>query len=197
LAQLLLRALRQPTFILAEKEINMGREIRRVPADWEHPKEQKGQYEYGRFVVKEVYKPLYDASFNESAQEWLDELALWVKGEHSDQKDPRYEAEKYPKTIRGYAEFAGDFPRVEYYRPEWTEAECTAYQIYETVSEGTPVSPVFQTEQEIIDWLVEQGHSLNSATQFVTHKWAPSMVMHTQPGGGGTFAVGIDSYDMK
>lgn len=175
----------------------MGREIRRVPPNWEHPKEQKGQYEYGRFVVKEVYKPLFDRSFNESAREWLDEMELWLKGEHSMQLDPDYHAKDYPKTIRGYTEYSGAFPDIDYYRPEWDEAECTAYQIYETVSEGTPVSPVFQTEQEIIDWLVEQGHSLNSATQFVNYKWAPSMVMQIQPGGGGTFATGIDSYDMK
>jgi hypothetical protein len=174
----------------------MGHEIRRIPSNWEHPKEQKGQYEYGRFVVKEVFKPLYDSSFNESAQEWLDDLALWLKGEHPRQLEPDYDATAYPKTIRGYSEQFEKFPNLDYYRPEWDEADCTAYQIYETVSEGTPVSPVFQTEQEIIDWLVSQGLSLNSATQFVKTKWAPSMLMAVNPDGTGTFATGIDSFDM-
>lgn len=175
----------------------MGREIRRVPPGWEHPKEVKGMYEGGQFVVKEIYIPLFDASFNESAQEWLDEAALWIKGEHDDQKETDFSAHTYPKTYRGYAEYAGNFPRVESYRPEWSGEECTAYQIYETVSEGTPISPVFQTEQEIIDWLVGQGHSLNSATQFVKGGWAPSMVMRVNPDGSGEYAAGIDSFDLR
>jgi hypothetical protein len=180
----------------SKRRANMGREIRRVPPNWEHPKETKGQYERGQFVIKEVYIPLYDISFNESAKEWLDELALWLEGKHDSQLEPDSTANNYPRTIRGYTDYYEKFPNADHYRPEWDEADCTAYQIYETVSEGTPVSPVFQTEQEIIDWLVDRGHSLNSATQFVKHKWAPSMLMAVNPDGTGTFATGIDTFDM-
>jgi hypothetical protein len=31
------------------------------------------------------------------------------------------------------------------------------FQIYEDVSEGTPVSPVFQTEESLRDWLGAKG----------------------------------------
>jgi hypothetical protein len=177
----------------------MGREIRRVPPNWEHPKETKGQYERGQFVVKEVYKPLLDGSFEQKAKDWLIDLQKWLDGTHESfiyalNNNP--DDDKPPQTIRGYCDHYQDFPRMEYYHPEWDEADCTAYQIYETVSEGTPVSPVFQTEQEIIDWLVSQGHSLNSATQFVKHKWAPTMLMAVNPDGTGTFATGIDTFDM-
>ncbi len=43
------------------------------------------------------------------------------------------------------------------YRPDWTQAEMTHYQLYENVSEGTPVSPAFATEDELINYLVEYG----------------------------------------
>jgi len=76
----------------------MGRKIRSVPPDWEHPKDWKGHY-----------KPLFDRPYEPSAQDW-----------------------------------AGGPPDKEYYRPAWTEEEATAFQMYETVSEGTPVSPFFR-----------------------------------------------------
>jgi len=74
----------------------MGREVRRVPKDWEHPVEG-GQY-----------KPLY----------------------------------------------AGEMPD-----PHYTDS--TYYQMYETTSEGTPISPVMDRPENLASWLVE-----NKATAF-------------------------------
>ena len=51
------------------------------------------------------------------------------------------------------------------------------YQVWETVSEGSPISPVFPTAEACVIWLVGQGYSEKAATAFVQTGWVPSMVM--------------------
>ena len=55
------------------------------------------------------------------------------------------------------------------------------FQVYEDVSEGTPVSPVFASAAELRGWLVAQGAPAASAEAFLAHGAAPSFVR--QPGG--------------
>jgi hypothetical protein len=51
------------------------------------------------------------------------------------------------------------------------------FQLWETVSEGSPVSPVFPTAEEFAAWLVSQGYSPEAATAFIGSGWVPSMVL--------------------
>jgi hypothetical protein len=128
----------------------MGREVRRVPKDWEHPKDNKGNHE-----------PL-DGKFTKRSMEWREGQNQWIKGLRESFVD-------YPKIewvpIEGedkeltYAEYAGDRPRKEHYMPEWTEEEKTHYQMYETCSEGTPISPVMAAPEELAAWLVDNDAS--------------------------------------
>ncbi|WP_146208404.1 M20 family metallopeptidase [Cupriavidus plantarum] len=53
----------------------------------------------------------------------------------------------------------------------------TAYQVYENVSEGTPVSPVFASLEELMDWLFKQGFSLEQAQTFIADGHCPSFVV--------------------
>jgi hypothetical protein len=79
------------------------------------------------------------------------------------------------------------------YRPAFT-SEPTWFQLYETVSEGTPVTPPFATEAELIDYLCTQGDfwsqkrqvrdpgsdpipTREQATALVKGGWAPSMLI--------------------
>lgn len=146
----------------------MGREIRRVPADWDHPSNQA----------------LYDRDFNTFAADWMASAILWAQGKHKDQR--RYAEEDLPAF---YWQWAGMPPDPDYYRPAWTDEERTHYQVYETVSEGTPVSPAFATQDELIDYLVENGDywcqrrpdedppSREAATAFVKGTgWVPTGV---------------------
>ena len=112
----------------------MGREIRMVPPNWEHPKDDSG---------KDI--PVYDEDFGSAAKEWKQDYALWVKGEHPDQRDDLE-----------YWEWESAPPDRESYRPAFA-APPTWVQMYETVSEGTPVSPAFATKQELVDYLIENG----------------------------------------
>lgn len=49
-------------------------------------------------------------------------------------------------------------PDPDRHRPAFG-AEATWYQVYETVTEGTPVTPPFETLAELVDWLVEKGEA--------------------------------------
>lgn len=66
--------------------------------------------------------------------------------------------------------------------------EGSWWQVWETVSEGSPVTPAFATAQELIDYLVEYGDAWDqkrgdggwnrtSAENFVGSGWSPSMVL--------------------
>lgn len=54
------------------------------------------------------------------------------------------------------------------------------WQVWENVSEGSPVSPVFATKEELISWLIEQGHSQQAAENFVGAAYSPSMMMDSR-----------------
>jgi len=177
----------------------MGREIRRVPIGWEHPKENN--YNPYTDTVTSDYVALYDGSFEAEAQEWLDGCVEWVAGKHKDFAEDSwargYHAKKFEetgdeyhlpenflaKTYVRFCEFRGNFPNPDDYRPDWPERDMVAYQIYETVSEGTPVSPVFLTHAEMKRWLFSQGHSEVAVSKFIEYGSAPSMIMFGGPGG--------------
>jgi hypothetical protein len=166
----------------------MGREIRRVPPDWGHPRQSckhspwTGGCDDAKAHGGQCYHPLFDESYREAVAGWKAGYEAWERGEDEVKKEhPDWE----------YWDYHGNPPDREYYRPDWPEGTATAYQVYETVSEGTPVSPVFAMESEIVDWLVSQGRSRHAAEQFVRSGWAPSMVIS-----GGILASNVDVYDI-
>lgn len=141
----------------------MGREIRRVVPNWQHPKNTEG-----------YYIPLhYD--FQKALRYYQKEKQRW------DNKLVAYQ-ENYP-TFEAYM---GTPPDPKKYMPVWTTDQATAYQIYETISEGTPVSPVCASREELIDWLVNVGEKMGigrqpykltreQAEQWIDEEgWAPS-----------------------
>lgn len=58
------------------------------------------------------------------------------------------------------------------------------WQLWETVSEGSPISPVFATKDGLVDWLCSSAYQFGisrpmqreQAERFVDAGWAPSMV---------------------
>lgn len=51
------------------------------------------------------------------------------------------------------------------------------WQVWETVSEGSPISPVFATSQELVEWLVGEGYSRKAARNFAESGWVPSAMV--------------------
>jgi hypothetical protein len=45
------------------------------------------------------------------------------------------------------------------YMPQWAPEECTHYQMYETCTEGSPISPVMGTPEELAQWLADNNAS--------------------------------------
>lgn len=117
---------------------------------------------------------------------------------------------KHPESSRGLVPLVDDFagamrsfqedpadwehrpPNPEEYMPDFGD-RATAYQVYENVSEGTPISPVFETEDRLLDWLMNDGSGLGiggrrmpltrqQAEAFVRSGFAPSMVFSNATG---------------
>lgn len=134
----------------------MGREVRKVPADWKHPKDEHT----GR------YKPLHEGrDYAPRKKDWLDTLA--------------------EKGLQETLEWNGNPPNREDFMPDWPEAECTHLMMYEDTSEGTPISPAFATPEELAHWLADNGASSFGKSTATYEQWlptcrgawAPSMVM--------------------
>ncbi len=124
----------------------MSREVRRVPADWKHPKRADGRY-----------MPLFEGQDVAALQKaWDEEEKLWRAGKHPDQLSDF--AEGIEKQM-SFKEWHGGRARGEDYMPNWPEHERTHYMMYECTSEGTPISPAFPTPEELARWLVDNNAS--------------------------------------
>ncbi|WP_299077743.1 hypothetical protein [uncultured Paraglaciecola sp.] len=174
----------------------MGREIRRVIPNWEHPKRENGSYQ-----------PLYDRSASESFAEWMEEFNTFKRDELKEVCDEHDYDINDPYSV--FCEWHGSPPDHNYHRQYWSESSATWWQVYETVSEGTPVSPPFETQEELVSYLIENGDfwdqsrrregraamidcspwSRRKAENFVFGSgWAPSGVISS-----GVFMSGVDA----
>lgn len=125
-------------------------------------------------------QPMHNEDFEEACAEWHAEYAKWMTGERPDY----FDASEHPNGIE-FWEWHGNPPERKYYRP-WKDKDATWFQVWETVSEGTPVTPPFETRQELVEYLVAHGDywdqqrgdrpwSRKSAEAFCNTGWAPSM----------------------
>lgn len=118
----------------------MGREVRKVPADWQHPKDEQGQLVRLR------------TGYSRDVAEFMAILA-----------DPE----------RGLQEAIEEMgaPDKNDYMPEWPESEATHLMMYETTSEGTPISPAFETAEELARWLADTGASAFASMTATYDQW--------------------------
>ena len=160
----------------------MGREIRRVPPNWQHPTEI---HSYWGVPVLRV---MFSQTLAEAQAEWdreRDELETGFLAKKAQGKYEDYDT---------YEDYAGERPSDPTYYTPYTKEEATWYQVWQTVSEGTPVTPPFATLQELEDHLVQYGENLKSgfpsderypverysrqaAAQFCKNQWAPSLII--------------------
>ena len=136
----------------------MGREVRRVPADWAHPCNEQGKY-----------KPLFPGEdYADAAYDFL---------EKANTDGLQCAIDKY-----------GEAPDLKDYMPNWPVAQRTHYMMYEDATEGTPLSPAFATPEALAQWLVETGAnafagqpaSYEAWMRIARGGWAPSMVFDKQ-----------------
>ena len=71
-------------------------------------------------------------------------------------------------------------PTVQDAYEAWESTEPPAgpgYQLWETVSEGSPISPVFSSREAFVEYLCSEGFSKKAAENFSKEGWAPSAVI--------------------
>jgi hypothetical protein len=127
----------------------MGREIRRVPPNWSHPTHMV--LRWGPRVgyrLELEYVPMEDEHFPVALAKWEAAKAKWDAGERLSyaEDDPTYTFE----------EDEGPSPTPLTHRP-YSDDEATWFQLFQTVSEGSPVSPPFATLDELAAYLAEHG----------------------------------------
>lgn len=119
-------------------------EIRKVAPNWSHPVMfRNGNMEF---------VPLLGLSFSQALRDWEEESKEWDEGTHEYLVNEHVSKSDYP-TFEDYE----SKPKRERHMPEWSPEEATWIQVYETVSEGTPITPAFATREELIDYLVKHG----------------------------------------
>lgn len=150
----------------------MGREVRRVPKDWVHPKRRS-----------EGYQPMHDESLAEAQRDWDVRAAQWAKGLMQKSYDkpptaPDCEWEPVYESLKDmpYAEADGERPGsspedAAYYRPDWPEETRTHLQMYENTTEGTPISPVMETPEELARWLTDNEASAFGRMKATYEQW--------------------------
>ena len=52
------------------------------------------------------------------------------------------------------------------------------YQVWETVSEGSPVSPVFKATDEVVGWIMGEGYSREVAEAFLESGYCASAMIY-------------------
>ncbi len=153
----------------------MGREIRRVPANWEHPRYTADTANNVKQIGQHI--PLFD-NYDKALQDFAQCIA--------------------DKGLSEAIEYHGGGPQKDSYT-QYNNAPLAWWQVYETVTEGTPVSPAFATPEELVEYLVangdfwdqkcgEKSYSRARAEAFVKSGWAPSGMSI-----GGTFYTGVES----
>ena len=187
----------------------MGREVRRVPPNWAHPTRDcphepwRGGCSTARRNGGRCYQPLHDQDVEAAWARWQNEFAAWLSGEH-DRVIAEYGEADYPKAepYRAFCAWHGGPPDPAYYRPKWPDGMATWFQVYQTVSEGSPVTPAFATKEELVEYLATNGDfwdqdgrregdtsvpcgpwDRKAAEAFVGVGWAPSMIVKTGPEG--------------
>lgn len=136
----------------------MGREIRRVPANWSHPFEDGAEPHRSQYtgVVIQPYRPMFEGG-EEAYQQRLQE---WQEG-----------CEEYGPEDMG-----------EPYGPESFIPKGDWYQLFENVTEGTPLSPPFEKPDELVEWLADNRDywgnqwSRETAINIVQSGYAFSMI---------------------
>jgi hypothetical protein len=163
----------------------MGRYmVRRVPKDWVHPT-YYNKYSNTEGEVRPLLSSGLDRAQSEYHHELLEHLIKhqeWINGVYKFEGLTYLGGGKYMYDRAGAAkrdihtytrleDFHSYVPSPinpwDYAEAHYGDRECVAYQLYEDISEGTPVSPVFQTRPEMLSFLIKKGWTEESAEIFL------------------------------
>lgn len=201
----------------------MGREVRRVPLDWQHPMAWREQWNRTTQTVRPQLVPRallddypgavarWEADGAELARREGFDWTFWSECcltgyQGRDDTEPTVhplDGDDGPVTVRDgehlhellTAQHLRQRPDPDDYMPVFPEGTATGWCMYETTSEGTPISPVFETPEALARWLADTGassfgHMTATYEQWLRTAqagWAPSAVVT-----GGEFQSGVE-----
>lgn len=118
----------------------MGRRLVRVPPGWQHPRIN--------LDPAKPYLPLFTSNFASDLAIYRAERASWERGFGPEGTEDTYE------------EWDGPEPNPLDYLPQWSYLDATHWQVYETVTEGSPITAVHADPQSAIEELanIEARH---------------------------------------
>lgn len=165
----------------------MSREVRRVPLAWQHPMIWAKRWDgrRGRAVGKLVPRAMYDTTYADALTDWQrdrDKISardgwdweFWYaycltgyKGRddaaevihpYDDGQSVR-DADHLESLLLASHEESRPDPAD--HMPDFSDVPAAEMGLcmYETCSEGTPISPVFRTPEELARWLADNGAS--------------------------------------
>jgi hypothetical protein len=152
----------------------MGRQVRRVPSDWQHPKNEQGHY-----------IPMFGRSYSKEASAWDEGKRQWSAGFRAKtvfHEGGGWHDEWVPKEAEydgmDYTDWTGSRPVSSDYMPDWPEDQRTHWQMYEDTSEGTPISPVMETPEELARWLADNDASAFAGMTATYDQWLATIRRH-------------------
>jgi hypothetical protein len=158
-----------------------------VPKGWNHPVDHRGNY-----------VPLMKGPYSKAAAEWDEEAAAWDRGEtldYSTWPEKRTFKPRDKTESETYEEYAGPRPVQSEYMPEWHEGRATMLVMYEDTSEGTPISPAFETPEELARWLADNKASAFGGMTATYEQWLATCKAGWTCGmvvGGGRMMSGVE-----
>ena len=190
----------------------MGLEVRRVAADWEPPT-QTGNYTevreelaYRPELSYECWRPHHDQDWLSAWRAWQRRRVRWyaarpfiwlwtvlgLPGHMKRYGWPRWATYQSGEEEDGFRGYYGQEPEWYDHRPRWKDSERTRLQLYETVSEGTPLSPPMPDADALAVWLAEHTVGLWNGTDQMDYNdwvrfleaggWAMSFVVSPEHG---------------
>lgn len=162
----------------------MGRQVRMVPPDWQHPKDSRG-----KFI------PLLVGDFDAADKEWTEEhhayTSLNLVRDYS--KDGNGWKPKPADAPFRYSDWSGRRPSPDDYMPKWSKGEATHFQMYEDTSEGTPISPVMDSAESLAQWLADNGASAFGSMTATYDQWLSTIRVGWAPSAVFSPATGLVS----
>ena len=137
----------------------MGREVRRVAKDWQHPQRGEGP---------DHFKPLFGGDYQTEAEAWMERMRKWESG-----KDPDRAIAAAKYGTRYFWDWDGGPPNKDsfMFQTPPDPASLTHLMLYETTTEGTPLSPAFKTLEEVAAWAAENDASIFAHSRATKEKW--------------------------
>jgi hypothetical protein len=135
-----------------------------VPADWKHPVDDRGSFiplfEPEQYAVDAEHYRLTKAVWNDVPGARA-EYALKYDDRTVDAmiryRDDGGSLETSRSANGNCSGWINPAPVREDYMPDWLPHQRTHFCLYECTTEGTPLSPVFATIEELEAWRKEEG----------------------------------------